>query len=71
LNCKVRDDKGAILHPKGERRDSKNSIAAMASQWLFRKAFHCSAGPGFLEAFRVHLGTVHSEMLQPSIFSSQ
>src|SRR5216683_5766737 len=45
-------------------------MATMASRWLFKKAFHCFAGSGFLGAFRIHLETVLSEMSKPSIVSS-
>ena len=30
-------------------------MAAMAPRWLFKKAFHCFVGSGFLGAFRIHL----------------
>ena len=45
-------------------------MATMASRWLFKKAFHCFAGSGFLGAFRIHLETVLSAMSKPSIVSS-
>ena len=48
----------------------KKSIAAIASRWLFRKAFHSFAGSGFLGAFLIQRSTVRSEMSKPSIFSS-
>jgi hypothetical protein len=56
--------------PKASLGTVKKSIAAMASRWLFRKAFHCFPGSGFLGAFRIHLKTVRSEMSKPSSFNS-
>src|SRR4051794_15871221 len=48
----------------------KKSIAAMASQWLLRKAAHRLAGSGHLGALRIQRNTVRSERSKPSIFNS-
>jgi hypothetical protein len=66
----ARDDKETIQHAKGWRWDSEEIHRGDSFAVIAQEGFHCFADSGFLGAFRIHLKTVRSEMLKPSISSS-